>query len=101
MVAAREICQRLKTVPDVHLEWRGKISTVREEIETVIRDVLLPLIEADGGTLELVGVEDKLVKLRVGGTYRGCPSVPYTLEGVILPALRRAAGADVRVELVN
>jgi Fe-S cluster biogenesis protein NfuA len=74
---------------------------VREEIETLIRDVLLPLFEADGGTLELVDVQDKVVRLRVGGTYRGCPSMPYTMEGIIVPAVRRAAGADVRVELVN
>ena len=74
---------------------------VRAEIETLIREVLSPLFEADGATLELVAVEDKVVRLRLGGTYRGCPSVPYTLEGVLLPALRRTAGADVQVELVS
>lgn len=74
---------------------------VRAEIEALIRDVLSPLFEADGATLELVEIEDKVVRLRLGGTYRGCPSVPYTLEGVLLPALRRTVGPDVQVELVN
>lgn len=74
---------------------------VRAEIEALIRDVLSPLFAADGATLELVEIEDKIVRLRLGGTYRGCPSVPYTLEGVLLPALRSTAGADIQVELVS
>jgi Fe-S cluster biogenesis protein NfuA len=74
---------------------------VREQIETLIREVLSPLFEADGASLELVDIVDKVVRIRVGGSYRGCPSVPYTLEGVVIPALRRAAGTDVQVELVH
>jgi Fe-S cluster biogenesis protein NfuA len=74
---------------------------VRDQIETLIRDVLSPLFEADGASLELVDVVDKVVRIRVGGSYRGCPSVPYTLEGVVIPALRRAAGTDLQVEIVK
>lgn len=74
---------------------------MREQIEALIRDVLSPLFEADGASLELVDVVDKVVRIRVGGSYRGCPSVPYTVEGVVLPALRRAAGTDLQVEVVN
>ena len=74
---------------------------VRAAIEALIREVLAPLFEADGATLELVDVDDKIVRIRLGGTYRGCPSVPYTLEGVLLPALRRTAGPDIQVELVH
>lgn len=74
---------------------------VRDQIETLIREVLSPLFEADGASLELVEVVDKVVRIRVGGNYRGCPSVPYTLEGVVIPALKRAAGTDVQVEIVN
>jgi Fe-S cluster biogenesis protein NfuA len=74
---------------------------VRDQIEALIRDVLSPLFEADGASLELVDVVDKVVRIRVGGSYRGCPSVPYTLEGVVLPALRRAAGPDLQVEVVK
>jgi Fe-S cluster biogenesis protein NfuA len=73
---------------------------VRAEIEALIREVLSPLFEADGATVELVDIDGKVVRIRLGGTYRGCPSVPYMLEGVLLPALRRTAGADIQVELV-
>ena len=74
---------------------------VREQIETLIREVLSPLFEADGASLELVEVTGQLVRVRFGGNYRGCPSTPYTVEGVILPALRRAAGPDIQVEVVH
>jgi Fe-S cluster biogenesis protein NfuA len=73
---------------------------VRETVEGVVRDVLRPLIEADGGTLELVDVRDALVIVRLGGIYRGCPSAPYTLQAIIEPAVKRAMGDKVRVELV-
>ena len=79
------------------LGWR----VVREQIETVIRDVLSPLFEADGASLELVDVDESVVRIRLGGIYRGCPSLPYTLEGVVLPALRQIAGRELQVEVVN
>lgn len=74
---------------------------VRERIESLFRDVLTPLFEADGGSIELVDIRDKLVLVRLGGNYRGCPSIPYTLEGVITPAVRATLGADVKVEVVT
>lgn len=74
---------------------------VREQIESVIREVLTPLFEADGASLELVEIAGQVVRLRFGGNYRGCPSTPYTVEGVVLPALRRVVGPDIQVEVVN
>lgn len=74
---------------------------MRDQIESTIREVLTPLFEAEGGTIELVDVRDGVVLLRFGGTYRGCPSVPYTVAGFVLPAFRRATGSsEVRVEVV-
>jgi Fe-S cluster biogenesis protein NfuA len=66
----------------------------------VLRDVVQPLFEADGGSVELVGIQDGVVRVRLGGVYRGCPSTSYTVEGVIVPALRRVTGENLRVEVV-
>ena len=60
----------------------------------------MPLFAADGGTVELVGVHDNVVQLRFGGTYRGDPSVAFTVQGFVLPALRKTVGREVRVEVV-
>jgi Fe-S cluster biogenesis protein NfuA len=73
---------------------------VREQIETVIREVLTPLFAAEGGTVELVNVQDSVVQLRFGGAYRGCPSVPFTVASFVTPVLRHAAGSDLRIEVL-
>lgn len=73
---------------------------VRERIEALFKDVLAPLVEADGGGVELVEVGEGLVKVRMLGSYRGCPSVPALISGVIEPAVKRVLGAGVKVELV-
>lgn len=74
--------------------------TVKDQIETTLRDLLMPLFAIDGGTVELVGVHDNTVRLRFGGVYRGCPSVAFTVSGFVLPALRKVLGRDVQVEVV-
>jgi Fe-S cluster biogenesis protein NfuA len=73
---------------------------VRDQIETMIREVLTPLFSAEGGSMELVSVKDGVVQVRFGGAYRGCPSISYTVSGFVLPALRQAVGGDVRVDVL-
>lgn len=73
---------------------------VRERIETLFREVIGPLFAVDDASIQLVDLRDQLVVVRFGGSYAGCPSSSYTLEGVVLPALRAAVGPGVRVELV-
>lgn len=93
------------TLRDARRPRRGRAlrvvsETVKDQIETTLRDQLTPLFAIDGGTVELVGVQDGTVRLRFGGTYRGCPSVAFTVSGFVLPALRKALGRDVQVEVV-
>ncbi len=73
---------------------------VRERIETLFKEVITPLVEADGGGVELVDVSDGVVKVRMVGAYRGCPSVPSLLQGVLEPAVRHVLGSQAKVELV-
>lgn len=73
---------------------------VRERIEALFNDVVTPLVEADGGGVELIDVTDSVVKVRMKGAYRGCPSVPSLLAGVLEPAIRRVLGDQARIELV-
>jgi Fe-S cluster biogenesis protein NfuA len=82
-------------------DFRVRYWTVREQIESTLREVLKPLFEAEGGTVELVDIRDDVVLLRFGGSYRGCPSVPYTVAGFVLPAFRSATGSEFRVEVIT
>jgi Fe-S cluster biogenesis protein NfuA len=71
---------------------------VRDEAEKLIADYLRPLVEADGGKIDLIEVTSTRVVVRLSGTCCGCPGQPYTVSRVIEPAIKQAFGADVEVE---
>ena len=72
---------------------------MRNEVEALISEVIRPLIEADGGAIELVAVDDETVIVRLSQACGGCPGAPYTRSGLIEPLLRKGLGRDVRVKL--
>jgi Fe-S cluster biogenesis protein NfuA len=46
-------------------------------------DSIRPALQADGGDVELLGVEDGIVKVRLTGACSGCPMAALTLkEGI-------------------
>lgn len=63
----------------------------------VVENVLAPVIERDGGSIEFVRVDGNGAVIRLGGACNGCPGRSMTIEHVILPALRRADPAIERV----
>ena len=73
---------------------------MREKVEAVIDEVLRPLVEADGGRIEIVDIDDASVTLRLSGACAGCPGAPYTRTRVIEPALEAALGHPIRVKFV-
>lgn len=69
-----------------------------KEILRVLRDVLGPLIRADGGEIYLVHVSDSAVVLHLGGRYSGCPGNTLARRRIIEPALQAVApGVQVTV----
>jgi len=52
---------------------------VREEVEKALAKVR-PMLQADGGDVELVDVEGGLVKVRLKGACGGCPMATQTLK---------------------
>jgi Fe-S cluster biogenesis protein NfuA len=62
-------------------------------LDTVVR----PLIEADGGQIELVAVTEARMVVRLSGTCLGCPGRPYTLRGVVERAARQHLFPDIQV----
>jgi Fe-S cluster biogenesis protein NfuA len=71
---------------------------VREKAEAAIAEYIRPLIEADGGRIELVEATEARIVIRLSGICRGCPGQPFTLQRVIEPALKRLLGAEVQLE---
>ena len=72
---------------------------MRNEVEALISEVIRPLVEADGGAIELVAVDEDTVIVRLSQACGGCPGAPYTRSGLIEPVLRRGLGRDIRVKL--
>jgi Fe-S cluster biogenesis protein NfuA len=54
-------------------------------------DSMRPYMATHGGTVELLGVEDGVARLRLGGSCKGCPSSAATLEFAIKEAIDIAA----------
>ncbi|MBD3917462.1 NifU family protein [Paenibacillus sp. PR3] len=61
-------------------------STTYDEVLDVL-DKLRPFLQRDGGDVELVDVEDGIVKLRLVGACGSCPSSTITLKAGIERAL--------------
>jgi Fe-S cluster biogenesis protein NfuA len=57
-----------------------KLANIREKVEPVIEKIR-PMLQADGGDIELVDVEDDgTVKVRLVGACAGCAMSQYTLK---------------------
>ena len=75
------------------------MQVVEARVRELVDDVLRPLVEADGGTIDLVAVSGERVVVRLGAACAGCPGIHYTREHVVVPALRTVVGESVHVEV--
>ena len=64
---------------------------VRAKIFGICREVLAPLIRADGGEMYLVGVSSEDIHIHLSGACAGCPGAALTRDRVLLPILAAAA----------
>jgi Fe-S cluster biogenesis protein NfuA len=55
--------------------------TMTEQVREVI-DAIRPMLQADGGDIDLVGVDESsgVVKVRLQGACKGCPGAAMTLK---------------------
>ena len=52
-------------------------------------DKIRPMLQADGGDVELVDIEDGVVKVRLQGACAGCPMSQMTLKNGIEKILKK------------
>jgi Fe-S cluster biogenesis protein NfuA len=67
------------------------VSSRQGEIIRVIREIVAPLIRADGGQLYLVSASEDAVFLHLGGRFSGCPGNTLAKRRVIDPAIAAVA----------
>lgn len=61
---------------------------MKEKVEQAL-DKIRPALRADGGDVELVDVEDGVVKVKLTGACGGCPMSQMTLKMGIERALKK------------
>ena len=61
---------------------------MKEQVQAAL-DKVRPSLQADGGDVELVDVEDGIVKVRLTGACGGCPMSQMTLKMGIERVLKR------------
>jgi Fe-S cluster biogenesis protein NfuA len=62
---------------------------IKEKVIEVINQVR-PYLQRDGGDVELVSVDDGVVKVRLKGACSGCPMATVTLKQGIERSLKQA-----------
>jgi Fe-S cluster biogenesis protein NfuA/nitrite reductase/ring-hydroxylating ferredoxin subunit len=70
---------------------------VEARVRTAL-DEVRPYLDSHGGNVELVGVEDGIVRLRMEGSCSGCPSSAVTLKLAIEDAIRKHAPDVAEIE---
>ena len=72
---------------------------MQEKVEAVVNEIR-PLLQADGGDIELVGIEGGVVKVRLRGACAGCPGAQMTLKMAVERRLKEKVPEVERVESV-
>lgn len=66
-------------------------SPSKDQILKMCREVLAPLVRADGGEMYFVGLTVEEVHLHLAGTCAGCPGAQLTRDRILEPALASIA----------
>lgn len=73
---------------------------MQEKIKEAL-DKIRPSLQADGGDVELIGIDDKgVVKVRLSGACGGCPMATMTLKNGIEKTLKDEVAGITAVEAV-
>lgn len=60
---------------------------MRAELERAL-DEIRPHVQADGGEIELVGIADGIVQVRLQGACVNCPGIDMTIAMTVEPMLK-------------
>jgi Fe-S cluster biogenesis protein NfuA len=74
-------------------------ATMKEKIKKALADIR-PSLQADGGDVELVDVENGIVKVRLTGACGGCPMSQMTLKQGIETYIKKEVPEILSVEAV-
>ena len=71
------------------LRKKGDNKNMKDKIEKAL-GTIRPALQADGGDIQLVSVEDGIVKVRLTGACGGCPMSQMTMRQGVEQAIKKA-----------
>ncbi len=74
--------------------------TIEGRVQKAIQE-LRPNLQADGGDIELLGVEKGVVKVKLKGACAGCPMSSMTIQWGVERFLKKKIPEVVKVEAVQ
>ncbi|NIO37843.1 NifU family protein [Candidatus Bathyarchaeota archaeon] len=74
--------------------------TVRDRVQETLQE-LRPKLQADGGDIEFLGVDEGVVKVRLMGACAGCPMSTMTLKMGVERYLKERIPEVVRVDAIQ
>lgn len=75
-------------------------NTMQDKVAEALKKIR-PMLQADGGDVELVGVEEGTVKVRLKGACHGCPMSQMTLQHGIEATLKKQVEGVEKVVAVE
>jgi len=72
---------------------------MRKKVESALKEIR-PSLQADGGDVELIDVENGIVKVRLTGACAGCPMSQMTLKQGIESYIKKIIPEVLSVEAV-
>jgi Fe-S cluster biogenesis protein NfuA len=76
-----------------------KGDSMKEKVESALNEIR-PMLQADGGDVELVEIDGNVVKVRLQGACAGCPMSQMTLKNGIERVLKEKIPEIESVESV-
>ena len=82
---------------------RTAVSLDKKAIDEIVSELIAPVIAVDGGSIEVVNVDEdeKRIAVRFGGTYRGSPCQGVVLKHIVEPVLKNQLSSLTSVEMVD
>jgi Fe-S cluster biogenesis protein NfuA len=74
--------------------------SLKEQVTECIEDVR-PQLKADGGDIELIDVEDGVVKVKLKGACSGCPMSAMTLQYGVINCIKKRVPEINKVDVIQ
>ena len=65
--------------------------STRDKVEQVVKTILAPLVQADGGEIYVVLCTNEALTLHLAGRCAGCPGNTLLVRQIMEPAIRQVA----------